>query len=223
MIRHISLFIFTIFTLLSLSAQAPVVTHGDRDRTQICITIDDGWVPDWDLIHFLEEEEVPFTAFIPGKIAAMRPDWVRYLSEKGIRIGNHGYLHHGLSGMTEEEIRDDLKRAKETLEDLTGEFYPYLRPPGGLYDERVLNIASEMGYTVVMWENDVLGYWKDSTIESQLDYLYSKLQNGNIILSHFGQSLHTEAVFRIFIPKAREMGYEFVTLDELLEEKDGEF
>ncbi|MDA3851516.1 MAG: polysaccharide deacetylase family protein [Spirochaetaceae bacterium] len=202
------------FTLTALYGQ-DVYPYGPRGSKNIALTVDDGWDPDWELVEFLIEEDVPFTAIVPAVVANVRPEWVQALAEAGIPVGNHGYTHHWLTPMTEEEIRSELQRTKDLLFELTGEFCPYFRPSGGKYDDRILSIAAEMGYHTLLWDNDVHGYVENPDPDDQLEYLMNHLQGGNIILSHFGTRLNTQIVLSRFIPLARQRGYRFVSLDEL--------
>lgn len=221
--KTILIALFSTLLCISLSSQdrdPRVVYNGNRDLPMITLTVDDGWEPDWDLIAYLVEEEIPWCAFIPARIAASRPAWVTRMAELGVPVGCHGYTHHWLTRKTDDEIRQELQDSKDLLIELTGEFFPYFRPPSGQYDDRVIRIAEELGYTVVMWDNDALGYRENSQVADQFQYMMGHLKGGNIILTHFGERLNTLEVLKLFIPAAREAGYQFVSLPELLEARE---
>ncbi len=196
-----------------------VIYHGRRDSKKIALTIDDGWVPDYDLLDYLEENHVPCTVFIPGKLIRFRADWIRRMNGMGFEICGHGYSHRLLPFLPEEEQRRELNKTDEALNAITGKAPRLVRPSGGRLDGPFpsLPVVRSEGYTVVLWDNDAKGYNKRDTVESQLAWLWEHLQPGNIILSHFGSSLHTREVLSEWIPQVREMGYEFVLVSELIE------
>ncbi len=195
-----------------------IYRHGSRSSKKVALTIDDGWVEDGALLDLLAGYGIVCTVFIPGKVLAERPAWVKSLSDRGFEVANHTYSHRLLTHMTDAEIEADVRRAQSLITRITGKIYPYLRPSGGAVDDRVLKVLAQLGYIVVMWENDVLGYWKDRPIETQLSYIRTHRANGNIILCHFGSALRTTEVLRIVIPEMLAEGYEFVTITELLRE-----
>ena len=45
---------------------------------------------------------------------------VKEIHERGHEVACHGYDHQVIFNQTKEEFRDDVKRAKSILEDLTG-------------------------------------------------------------------------------------------------------
>ena len=197
-----------------------VVYHGRRDLKHIALTIDDGWVPDYELIHFLEREQVSCTVFIPGKLMVLRPEWIAEMDMLGFEIGSHGFSHKLLPFLSREEQIQELKNTNQILEEITGKTTQLVRPSGGRLDgpHPSLELIREQGYTIVLWDNDIRGYSKQESVEDQLNWLWDHLQPGNIILGHFGDSLNTREVLEIWIPLVREMGYEFVTLSELIGE-----
>lgn len=212
-------FLSLFLTLLSLSSnlygQDDMYRHGDRNSKKIALTIDDGWTPDWELIQYLEEEEVPWAAFVPGVIARSRPEWVAELASRGVPVGNHGYSHHWLTPKSDGEVREELQKTKDLLIELTGDFYPYFRPSAGQFDQRILDIAAELGYQMVLWDN-YIGYPANVSREEQLQFLLDHLQGGSIILGHFGSPDYNMELIRPLVAEARKRGYTFVPLEELL-------
>jgi peptidoglycan/xylan/chitin deacetylase (PgdA/CDA1 family) len=195
-----------------------LIYHGRRDLKQIALTIDDGWVPDYELLDFLERENVSCTVFIPGKLMSFRSQWIRKMDIQGIEIGSHGYSHRLFPFMPPGDQIKELEDTNRILFQLTGKNTTLIRPSGGRLDGPYpsLELMREQGYTVVLWENDVRGYDQHESVDDQIDWLWEHLQPGNIILSHFGESLRTKKVLEIWIPLVRERGYEFVTVSELI-------
>ena len=197
-----------------------VIYSGHRASKKVALTLDDGWVDDEPLLELLLSYNIKCTVFIPGRVAAARPEFVRKLDSYGFEVCNHTYSHSFLTRLSDDQIRKELNKAQTELFSLTGKSYPYMRPPGGNCDARIASIAAEEGYMVILWDNDVQGYRDNQTVEDQLKYLRFFKKPGNIILAHFGASLHTYEVLKILIPEMLEEGYEFVTITELLEEEE---
>jgi peptidoglycan/xylan/chitin deacetylase (PgdA/CDA1 family) len=200
----------------SQSLSTDPIYHGSREHKRVALTIDDGWVDDPELLALLDHYQIPCTVFIPGRVAESRPDFVMKLAERGYEICNHTYTHRWLTRLTDDEIRQEFRKNQELLYQLTGQKHPYIRPPAGNWDRRVARIAAEEGYSLVLWDNDAMGYRDDQTKEDQLTLLRKHKRNGNIILCHFGSKLRTAEVMAILIPEMLAEGYTFVTLTDLL-------
>jgi len=60
------------------------------------------------------------TFFVLGWIAERYPDLIRRIQKEGHEIACHGYAHRLVYTQSREEFRQDVKRAKSILEDVTG-------------------------------------------------------------------------------------------------------
>ena len=91
----------------------------------------------------------------------------------------------------------------------------YIRPPKGEFSERTLKITNSLGYKNVMWS---FAYedWneeKQQNEEKAFQKIINNLHNGEIILLHGNSKTNTNLLERI-IKEAKNMGYEFKSLDE---------
>ena len=197
-------------------AKPEVIANGDRTVKKVALTLDDGWVEDEALLALLKKYRIRCTVFIPGRVAALRPQWIKKLDKEGFEVANHSYSHRTLTALSDEELSKDVLAGQALITKLTGKTYPYFRPPAGAVNDRVLRVLADLGYKVILWDNDVLGYLKGGTASSQLANLRTYKKNGNIILAHFGSALRTAEVLKTFIPEMLAEGYEFVTVTELL-------
>ena len=91
----------------------------------------------------------------------------------------------------------------------------YLRPPMGEFSERTLQITNSLGYQNVMWSFA----YQDWDEKNQPDEAKSKerilnnLHPGEIMLLHGNSQTNTNILDSI-IKEAKNMGYEFRSLDE---------
>jgi polysaccharide deacetylase family protein (PEP-CTERM system associated) len=72
------------------------------------------------LLEIFARIEVRATFFVLGWVAERFPGLVQAIGKAGHRIGCHGYGHQMISGSSERVFRNDLRRAKQILEDIAG-------------------------------------------------------------------------------------------------------
>ncbi len=90
------------------------------------------------------------TFFILGLAAEKAPDLVREIQQAGHEIQSHGYGHRLVHTITPEEFREDLRRSKKLLEDITGQPITGYRAPAFTITLRnlwALDALVECGYT----------------------------------------------------------------------------
>ena len=107
--------------------QAPVAafTVDVEDWYQSCIDFDapisDRVVANTDrLLAVLDEFRVKATFFVQGRVAETFPALVRTLVAEGHEVQAHGYSHRPLYAMDRRELRQELERARQTVEDAAG-------------------------------------------------------------------------------------------------------
>jgi polysaccharide deacetylase family protein (PEP-CTERM system associated) len=72
------------------------------------------------ILDLLDDNGVKATFFILGWIADRLPDLVREIDRRRHEIACHGYGHRRIYTQTRKQFRDDIRRSKALLEDLTG-------------------------------------------------------------------------------------------------------
>ena len=117
--------------------------------------------------------------------------------------------------LTDEEIRTEVMELHQVIKQKFGYEMKYLRPPMGEFNERTLQITNSLGYKNVMWSFA----YQDWDEKKQPDEAKSKekilknLHPGEIMLLHGNSQTNTNILDSI-IKEARNMGYEFHSLDE---------
>lgn len=112
-------------------------------------------------------------------------------------------------------IKDEVMKLHTAVYEKFGYEMKYIRPPKGELSERTISYTNSLGYTTVMWS---LAYddW-DENKQGRESYGKSKvldnLHNGAIILLH-SNSKDNSNILDDIIKQARQMGYEFKSLDE---------
>lgn len=72
------------------------------------------------VLEVLEGVGVKATFFVQGRVAEAFPGLVHDILEGGHEVQAHGYSHRPLHGMGPSALRDELERAKATVEDAAG-------------------------------------------------------------------------------------------------------
>ncbi|WP_406630912.1 polysaccharide deacetylase family protein [Amycolatopsis sp. WGS_07] len=79
----------------------------------------------WRLLGILREFAVPSTVFACGMALERNPQVAEALIREGHEVACHGYRWQGTVGMPEEDEREEIRRARESVEKTTG-----VRPVG---------------------------------------------------------------------------------------------
>lgn len=106
-------------------------------------------------LDLLDRHGAKATFFVLGWVAEQVPDVVREVADRGHEVASKGFYHRNIQGMTPDEFRDDLARARTALEAAAG--------------RRVLGYRIADGWLRPddLWVLDVLaaeGYAYDSSI-----------------------------------------------------------
>ena len=82
------------------------------------------------LLDVLDKHNVKATLFFLGWVAEKYPHLVRIAAERGHEIASHGYYHDLVYELGYEKFRQDLRKSKNILEDISGQEVRGFRAPG---------------------------------------------------------------------------------------------
>jgi peptidoglycan/xylan/chitin deacetylase (PgdA/CDA1 family) len=125
-----------------------------EDDISILLTFDDGHLSNFNIAFpILLQARIDAIFFITtdwiGQKDFMNENMIRNLCDSGMTIGSHGKSHKFLSDLKDEQIYYELKSSKDRLEDIIQRNILCLSYPGGRYNDRVVNIAREIGYLFI--------------------------------------------------------------------------
>jgi peptidoglycan/xylan/chitin deacetylase (PgdA/CDA1 family) len=199
------------------------IIRGPRGKSEIALTFDAGAEAECfeDLIAALENARVHSTFFVTGNWAQKNRDCAAAITKHGHEVGNHTWNHLNLTKQTDDIVREEISRAEVFLNELTGQSSrPLWRAPYGERDDRVLRIASNLGYRSIYWTFDSLdGVEPVKTPQFLIDRITAKNDaelNGAIILLHVGVRSTADALPAI-IANLQGRGFRLVTISKLLE------
>ena len=91
----------------------------------------------------------------------------------------------------------------------------YIRPPKGEFSEKSIISTNNLGYKTVMWSFAYEDWNEDKqpNEESSKKKIIENLHNGEIMLLHGNSKTNTNILDSV-IKEAKNMGYEFKSLDE---------
>lgn len=129
-------------------------------------------------------------------------------------LENHSRTHGHMSGMTAEQIREEIRFCTERIEELTGETPKFFRPPYidvSPVMHEVIDLTFICGAGCEDWVPEV-------PAEERAKRVLAQAEDGQIVLLHdsAGNSATVEAL-RTIIPELKRRGFEFVTVPELFE------
>ncbi len=206
-----------VLTVYLANADIRVVKRVHTHNKVIAITFDDGpsEYNTLDLLKILREKQVKATFFVVGKHIEKYPELFAQIVAAGHEIGSHGYSHRFLNKMSLDEAEQELLNTGKLIEQYT-EAPRYLRPPGGGYNDYIVNMAEVHGYQIILWSVDPRD-WRCPSVKYIVRNVVANSKPGRIILCHDGQyPLPTAKALAIFIDSLRAEGYTFVTISELL-------
>jgi polysaccharide deacetylase family protein (PEP-CTERM system associated) len=102
------------------------------------------------LLEMFREHGVTATFFMLGWVADRHPKLVAEIAAAGHELASHGYSHRLIYEQTPEAFREDIRRAKRTVEDLGGQAVRGYRAPSYSITRRslwALDVLLEEGYT----------------------------------------------------------------------------
>lgn len=182
-----------------------------KDIKKIALTFDDGpSVYTEALLEGLEERQIKATFFVIGKNAEKYPEIVEREAKDGHLIGNHTYNHVQITKLSEKDAREEIVKTNEILENLIQQRIEYVRPPFGIWEEKL----EDLGMMSVMWTVDPLD-WTTKNADEIVNKVVTQVEENDIILLHDCYESSVEAALRI-VDLLKSEGFEFVTVDELL-------
>ncbi len=74
----------------------------------------------YQILNVLDDHDVKATFFVLGWVAEQRSKLIKDIYAAGHEIASHGYNHRLIYQLTPSQFRDDIRKSKRILEDITG-------------------------------------------------------------------------------------------------------
>jgi peptidoglycan-N-acetylglucosamine deacetylase len=213
------------------------VYQTDRAR-KLALTFDDGPNPAITpkLLDLLDHHQAKATFFLVGKYVRESRSLAKEISARGHLIGNHTDSHPNLFFCGREETRAELLRCSEAIGQATWEEPRWFRPPFGYRSPWLGGLVQQQRMRMVMWTL-IPGDWRPKTAVWLIERMKpiaahaqaspprdkpgTHQSNGDVLCLHDGDyaranadRTRTLAALAYWLPRWRDLGLEFVTMNQ---------
>lgn len=193
------------------------ICMGNKEKPYIYLTFDEGYEAGYTskILEILKNNQVKATFFITAHYVNTQEELVKQMIEEGHIVGNHTVNHKSMPDLSEEKIKKEILELHQTIYDKFNYEMKYMRPPKGEFSEKSLSVTNSLGYKTVMWSFAYEDWNEDKQPEEEKSKakILNNLHNGEIMLLHGNSKTNTNILDSI-IKEAKQMGYEFKSLDE---------
>jgi peptidoglycan/xylan/chitin deacetylase (PgdA/CDA1 family) len=190
------------------------------------------------IVNYLRANNVKATFFAGGKWMRSHPvKAMQLMADPRFEVGNHAWTHGNLRVLKGQEMKDQVlfvQAQYELLRDQLGKSscalsagpmemkkippVPLaLRLPYGTCNPDTLEYLAGVGLPAVQWSIVSGDSSPRQTAQGIVRVIMAEVRPGAIIIMHAnGRGHSTSQALPIFVPRLKEMGYEFVTVSELL-------
>ena len=215
----------------------PTICRTNSSR-KLAITFDDGPNPAItpQLLDLLDRHQAKATFFVIGRFVRECPDLVKETAARGHVIGNHTESHRNLFKLGPAQVTVELRLCHHAIANAIGAPAKWFRPPYGFRNPWVIPAATELGCKTAMWTL-IPGDW----LERPSEWLIRRMQpiatnaqrttpngadsaatgTGDVLCLHDGyhkelnhDRTRTLAALEHWLPRWRDLGLQFVTMDE---------
>lgn len=193
------------------------IALGNQEKKYIYLTFDEGYEAGYTpkILETLKNNDVKAAFFITAHYVNSQPELVKQMLDEGHIVGNHTVNHKSMPDLSEEQITSEVMDLHKTVYEKFGYEMKYIRPPKGEFSQRTLIQTNNLGYKTVMWS---FAYedWNENKQPDEAkakEKILNNLHNGEIMLLHGNSKTNTNLLDTI-IKEAKNMGYEFKSLDE---------
>lgn len=188
----------------------------------VALTFDDGPIPveTERILNVLRKHDVKATFFMLGIQVQRHPAIARRVVSDGHSVGSHTYGHTRLDVVAPAEVRKQVLRGRRQVQQATDVGSAWFRPPYGRMNAPAWRIARQLKMRTVLWDVDSRD-WTRPGPKKIAAVVLRDTKPGSVVLLHDGggDRRQTAQALDTIIPKLRDAGYTFVTLDELAEAK----
>ncbi|MFW6382162.1 MAG: polysaccharide deacetylase family protein [Bacillota bacterium] len=190
-------------------------------QPRVAISFDDGPSPSHtnDILEILKQYNIPATFFVLGSQVEYHPEILRAIHNDGHEVANHTYSHANFAEISLNQVIQEIEKTNDIIKSVIGYKPEIIRPPYGSISDSQLEYFSDKKYKFVNWSLDTRDWNEEiNNSEIMLARVERLLHPGAIILLHDGggDRANTVELLPYLIEYIEEIGYEFVTVSELL-------
>ncbi|MEU6769749.1 polysaccharide deacetylase family protein [Streptomyces sp. NPDC046759] len=187
----------------------PILQISGRGR-HMMLTFDDGPNPDYTphILDTLAKYGVRAMFFLCGECVVDNRELVARMAEEGHVVGNHTWTHPLLTTLSRKQIRSEMVRTSDIIEDTYGERPQWFRAPYGAWNRATFQLEAELGMEPMAWTVDTTD-WMTPGTGTIVDRVEKGAAPGVVVLSHDagGDRSQTVHAIREWLPHLIDSGY----------------
>lgn len=194
------------------------VSPDEKGKKYVALTFDEGPSENTQqIVKILQEKGAGATFFLSGDAVKKRSDAVKAIAQAGFDIGSNSYSDVDLSGLSGDDLRNQLTRGFDAISKAADVSTALLRPPYGAFSEQDWAQAMDLVSVVVTWNIDS-GDWTLPGAQAVADTVVGSVSNGNIVLltDNSSTSAQTVEALPLIIDRLQAEGYELLSLSDLI-------
>ncbi|MEV0170452.1 polysaccharide deacetylase family protein [Streptomyces sp. NPDC050803] len=193
----------------TLVRSAPLLRMSGRGRTMV-LTFDDGPDPRYTpaILDTLAEYDVRAMFFVCGEMAADHKELLARMADEGHVVGNHTWSHPLLTRLSRGEIRSQMERTCDVVEEAYGDRPRWFRAPYGAWNRAAFQLGAELGMEPLAWTVDTLD-WTTPGSRTIVGRVENGAAPGVVVLSHDAGGDRSQSVhaLRDYLPGLLDAGY----------------
>ncbi|MBB6547944.1 polysaccharide deacetylase family protein [Nonomuraea rubra] len=201
-------------------AQAPKKEPVDCEQVKcIALTFDDG--PGkyaGTLLDTLKKYDAKATFFLEGQYVKSRPQYVKRMVAEGHELGNHSYSHPDFTKSEAWTIRSEIQKTQDAVKKAAGVEPKLLRPPYGMADLQVSDIAAEFGMPMILWTAGSQD-WSTKNVDAIQKQTLAVAKPNSIILMHDWVKQTVDGMPSL-IKTLQNKGYHLVTVSDVVKKEN---
>ncbi len=210
----------------STAGTAAPLAPGDRyslrdvvtSKKVAALTFDISWgtVMPTKVFDLLKKDHVAATFFVSGPWAKQNAGLVKAMAQAGYEVESHGWAHVNYTGLSSSGVQENIMKANQVIQEITGVRPTFVRPPNGDFSPRTIAAAKAIGYTTVTWGTDSID-WMNPGVSTIIRRVVTRIHPGDIVLMHASDTCkQTDLALPTIIQDLRQQGYQLVTLKQLM-------
>jgi peptidoglycan/xylan/chitin deacetylase (PgdA/CDA1 family) len=146
--------------------------------------------------------------FVCGEMASYNKELLARMAEEGHTVGNHTWSHPLLTQLTRRQIRSEMIRTSDVIEDSYGERPRWFRAPYGAWNRAAFQLGAELGMEPLAWTVDTLD-WTTPGTGVIVERVEQGAAPGVVVLSHDAGGDRSQSVraLRRYLPQLLDSGY----------------
>ncbi|MFF5027307.1 polysaccharide deacetylase family protein [Streptomyces collinus] len=188
----------------------PILQISGRGR-RMMLTYDDGPNPAYTphILDTLAKYGVRAMFFVCGECVVDNKELLARMADEGHVVGNHTWTHPLLTSLARGEIRSEMERTSDVIEDAYGERPQWFRAPYGAWNRAAFQLGAEMGMEPMAWTVDTTD-WETPGTGVIVDRVESGAAPGVVVLSHDAGGDRSQSVHAIreYLPYLLDSGYQ---------------